>query len=404
MPKYSYIAVSVDGKRKKGSIEATTLDKAQELLKLDGLTPIKVSEQGVLDKEITFGFLGKVKSRDLSVFCRQFVSILNAGVTVTSALEMLSEQTTNKKLQKAISDTKSGIEKGETLSEAMRSHSEVFPMLLINMVEAGEASGSLEISFERMAVHFEKSAKLSAIMKKAMIYPCAVGIIAILVIVIMLVFVIPQFQSMFDEIGTEMPAITKMVIKASDFLIHKWYIVVGILAIAITIFQLYRTSESGKVVFAKIGLKAPLVGVLTVKSSSARLARTLSTLMTAGIPLVNAIDITAKSMSNLIVKQTLLHSKEEVEKGVPLSVPIKASGVFPPMVHHMIRIGEETGGLDDMLNKVADYYDEEVELQTESLTAALEPLIIVVLAVIVCFIIAAVMSPMLSMYDGMENL
>lgn len=404
MPKYSYIAVSAGGKKKKGNIEAATIEKAQDLLKLEGLTPIKVFEQGVLDKEITFNFVGKVKARDLSVFCRQFVSILNAGVTVTSALEMLSEQTKNKQLQTAISDTKNGIEKGATLSEAMRSHTEVFPMLLINMVEAGEASGSLEVSFERMAVHFEKTAKLSGLMKKAMIYPCAVGIVAILVIIIMLVFVIPQFQVMFDDLGTQMPAITMVVVNASDFLIHKWYLAIGTIAIIITIFELYRTSESGKMVFAKIGLKAPLFGALTVKSSSARLARTLSTLMTAGIPLVNAIDITARSMSNLIVKQALLHSKEEVEKGVPLSVPIKASGVFPPMVHHMIRIGEETGGMDSMLNKVADYYDDEVEMQTQTLTAALEPLIIVVLAAIVCVIIAAVMSPMLSMYSGMDNL
>lgn len=404
MPKYSYIAVSAGGNKKKGNIEAATIEKVHDLLKLEGLTPIKVFEQGVLDKEITFNFVGKVKARDLSIFCRQFVSILNAGVTVTSALEMLSEQTKNKQLQTAISDTKSGIEKGATLSEAMRSHTEVFPMLLINMVEAGEASGSLEVSFERMAIHFEKTAKLSGLMKKAMIYPCAVGIVAILVIIIMLVFVIPQFQAMFDDLGTEMPAITMMVVKASDFLIHKWYLAVGTIAIIITIFELYRTSESGKMVLAKIGLKAPLFGALTVKSSSARLARTLSTLMTAGIPLVNAIDITARSMSNLIVKQALLHSKEEVEKGVPLSVPIKASGVFPPMIHHMIRIGEETGGMDSMLNKVADYYDEEVEMQTQTLTSALEPLIIVVLAAIVCVIIAAVMSPMLSMYSGMDDM
>ncbi|WP_167955232.1 type II secretion system F family protein [Anaerosporobacter faecicola] len=404
MSNYTYLAVNAAGKRKKGGIEAASLEKAQEFLKMEGLTPIKVAEQGVLDKEINFGITGRVKPRDLSVFCRQFVSILNAGVTVTSALEMLSEQTKNKKLQQAISDTKNGIEKGETLSEAMRSHSDVFPDLLINMVEAGEASGSLETSFERMATHFEKSAKLSGIMKKAMIYPCAIAIVATIVIIIMLVFVIPQFQDMFDEMGTKMPAITVAVVNASNFLIHKWYICVGVVALVITIFQLYRTSEQGKIVFAKIGLRAPLLGALTVKSSSARLARTLSTLMSSGIPLVNAIDITAKSMSNLLVKQALIHSKEEVEKGVPLSEPIKASGVFPPLVHHMIRIGEETGGVDHMLDKVADYYDEEVELQTQTLTAAMEPIIILVLAAIVCVIIAAVMSPMLSMYSGMEDM
>ncbi|HKM22433.1 MAG TPA: type II secretion system F family protein, partial [Lachnospiraceae bacterium] len=396
MAGYSYVVIDNKGKERKGSIEADTEEKAVALLKADNLIPVEVTEQSLLTQDINLDIGGKPKARDYSIFCRQFVSMTQAGVTLIDALNMLGEQTNNKKLTKAIKEIQAAVEKGESLTEAMRAQ-KFFPSLLCSMTEAGEASGSLDIAFDRMATHFEKDAKVKGMIKKAAIYPVIVCIVAVVVVIIMLTTVIPNFTSMFADMDMELPAITKGVMVASDFMMARWYIIVAVIVGVVVLLRWFKSTSYGETLFAKIGLKMPLFGQLTVKTSAARFARTVSTLLAAGIALVDAIEITANVMDNRIVKDALLACKEEIVQGVPLSVPLKDCGLFPPMVYQMTKIGEEAGDMEGLLEKLADYYEEEVEMATQSLMAAMEPLIIVVLAGIVGVLIGAVMAPMASM-------
>lgn len=404
MGNFSYIAVDKKGNEKKGSIEAEDQEKVTTILKNEGLMPLEVKEQSFLTKDVKISFGKAVKARDLSVFCRQFVSIISAGVSVIDALGMLAQQTENKEMSKAITAVQVSVEKGETLSDSMKAQVNIFPDILINMVSAGEQSGSLEVAFERMAVQFEKDAKLKGLLQKAMIYPIVVAVVAVLVVCIMLVKVIPSFESMFEDLDSELPFITKMVVSMSDFLVHYWFIVLGILIALVIGINFFKQSAKGELLLGNMAIKMPIFGKLTVKTSSSRLARTLSTLLSAGIPMIEAIDITAKTMGNIHFKMALLDAKEAVAKGVPLSEPLEQCGLFPPMIYHMTNIGEETGDIESMLEKLADYYDEEVELATQSMMAALEPLIIIVLAVVVGGLIGAVMAPMMQMYSGLDNL
>lgn len=403
MASFEYVIIDQKGKEKKGSMEGTNIEKVTAALKAEGWIPLSVKEQNILNKDINLSIGSGIKPRDLSMFCRQFNSILAAGVTVISALQMLTVETDNKVLKGAIKAVQAAVEKGETLADSMRIQDKIMPPILVNMVEAGESSGSLEIAFERMAVHFEKEAKLKNLVRQAMVYPIVVCLVAIGAICVMMTVVVPNFISMFEDMDTELPAITQFVVGISNFMVSKWWVLLLIVGLTIAGIIAFKRSPMGSQFFGRLALSIPLFGTLTIKSSSARLMRTLSTLITAGIPLIDALEITAKIMDNVIVKQCLLNAKEEVARGVPLSQPLEYSGIFPPMVYHMTKIGEETGNLEGMLDKVADYYDEEVEVATKALTSVLEPLIIVLLAVVVGVIIMAIMSPMLSLYSSIEN-
>lgn len=404
MASFAYEAYDESGKQKKGSIDAENEAVARIALKQQGLIVLNVTEQNMLTKDISFDIGGMPKARDYSVFCRQFVSMIRAGISLLETLGMLEEQTENKKLARAIRDTKQSVEKGESLTSSMQAQGKVFPKLLCSMVEAGEASGSIDIALERMAIHFEKDAKIKAMVKKAAIYPIVVCLVAIGVIIAMLTIVIPNFTSMFKDLNTELPAITVAVVTMSDFVREEW-LLLAIVAVGLIIgFSVFKSTKVGEYFFAKLGITIPLFASLTVKSSVARFARTTSTLISSGMSLIDALDITADVMDNRLFADALRNCKEEVMQGVPLSVPLQTSGLFPPMAYHMTKIGEETGNLEDLLNKLADYYEEEVEMATQSLMAALEPMIIVVLAGIVIVLIGACMAPMLTMYEGLDNL
>ena len=404
MPGFSYVAVDKRGKEKRGSLEAETRERALEQLKAEGLIPVSVREQGALNKEIDFSIGKKVKPRDLSVFCRQFVSITQAGVPMKEALQMLSEQTENKWLKRAISEVLLNVEKGNTLADSMRSQPDIFPPMLVNMVEAGEQSGSLEMAFSRMAVHFEKEAKLKATIKKATIYPIILVIAAIGVIAVMLLFVIPIFIDMFADLDIEMPAITMFVMNSSKWMTSHWYVVLGIIVGVVAAYKLiYRTTQ-GRLTIDRIKMKMPLFGKLTVKTACSQFARTMSTLLMSGISTIDALETTSKIVNNIHYTNAMLKTREEVMKGVPLSEPLEASGIFPPMVYHMTGIGEETGNVEEMLEKMADYYDEEVEMTTQSVLAAMEPIIILFMALIIGTLVIAVISPIESMYSGLDNL
>ncbi|MHB8131905.1 MAG: type II secretion system F family protein [Mobilitalea sp.] len=399
MAGYAYLAIDVDGKERKGKMEAPNEDRVFHTLKADGFFPVSIKELGLLNRDIQINIGNPVKPRDLSVFSRQFVSILAAGVPIVKALQMLVEQTDNKSLKKAIFNAQMMVERGERLADAMRSQGKIFPPIFINMVEAGESSGSLEISLERISIQFEKEARLKAMVKKAMVYPIMLGSVSFGVIILMLAFVIPSFMTMFEDMDMEMPALTLAIMGMSDFVVNRWYVLVAVILVIVVGITTFKNSYTGQIFFAKLALKIPIFGKLNVKTASARFARTLSTLIASGISLMEAIDITARTMDNIIIKKMLMESKEEVARGVPLSVPILASGMFPPMVYHMTKIGEETGNMEAMLTTIANYYDEEVEVATSSLAAAMDPIIIIVLALIVGVLVLAMMQPMFSMYD-----
>ncbi len=324
----------------------------------------------------------------MAVFCRQFVSIVEAGVPITAALEMLAEQTQNKILSDAISHCHTSIQTGTALSDAMREQEKVFPEMFVTMVAAGEASGSLDVSFER----------------KASVYPIIIGCVAFAVIMVLLGRVVPEFEGMLFDLGLALPLITRIVVGISQYVQSGWYVILLVIGIAAILLGQFGKTDLGRRTYGTWGMKAPLFGELTVKTASARSCRTLSTLIAAGIPLIEAIDIVSRVMTNIHYTEAFQAAKDDVSMGAPLSEPILASGIFPPMVCHMIKIGEETGDLEGMLDRLSDYYDEEVEFTTQAIMSALEPILIVGMAGIVAVIVGAVMIPMADMYAGLDNL
>lgn len=404
MATYGYKAITKAGKEVKGSLEADNKDLAMAELRRQELTVIDLGEQSFLTKDIDIQIGGWPKARDLSVMCRQFVSMTKAGVSILESLKMLCEQTENKRLQDALKEVRISVEKGETLADSMAEHPKVFPAIMVNMVAAGEASGSLEIALERVATQLERSHKTQAMVKKAMIYPIAVCLVAVIVTIVMLVVVIPNYEDMFSQLGTELPWITMMYVNLSHVITNYWYIIIPIIIALVIAIRYFAKTDLGKHVFGKMALKLPLIGKLTTKSAASMMARTMSTLLGAGVPLIEAVDIVSGVMSNIYFKEAMQDAREEITIGMPLSRPLQESGLFPPMVYQMIRIGEESGNTEEMLDKLADYYDEEVEMSVQSLMAAMEPLIIIVLAVVVGGLIAACMMPMMQMYTALDNL
>lgn len=399
MAQYNYKAMDKNGKAKKGSIEAINLDKAKEKLKSEGLIVQNIKEQGAGKK----GGGKKVKDKDLAVFCKQFSAVLNAGVTIISALEMMSEQLENKTLKRALQEAQAYVQKGGTLADAFKLNPKVFPPIMINMTAAGEMSGNLEICFDRLTTHFETANALHSKVKGAVTYPIVILIVVVAVVAVLLVGVIPQFSQMFDDLGSELPAATQMLVNLSNFLQHKWYILVIIVAAIVFGLKAFGKTEPGSLMYAKIGIKFPLFGNLTIKSAAATFSRTMATLMASGISLIDAVEQVAKMINNRIIREALLDAKTQIAKGVPLSKPLRDCGIFPPMLPQMTKIGEETGNIEDMMDKVADYYEMEVNDATDALTAAMEPLIIVIMGVVVGGIVMAIYSPMLSMYDAVDN-
>lgn len=405
MPGFIYKAIGPDGKEKKGNIQAVSSEQAIARLKGDGLIPIEVNEETIFTKDINISFGTKITARDYCVFCRQMLAIIGAGVSIINALQMLAEQTENVALKKGVMTLADEVGKGETLSNAMRKQPKVFPSIFVNLVEAGEATGTLEISFERMALQFEKENALKQVVKKALTYPIIVGLVAVGVIFAMMTFVIPTFMNMFSDMDVEMPAITQFVINLSDFFVAFWWLVIIVAVAVVLVIRAYAKTIPGRVMFSTMKIKLPVVSNVQVKSSSAKFARTLSTLLRAGVPMIQALEITANSLDdNIIFQRAVLSARDQVANGSSLSKPIKMCGLFPAMVVHMISIGEETGNLEDMLENVAEYFEEEVTTATEQMMTVLEPMMILVLALIVGVIILAILQPMMTLYDAVGSM
>ncbi|MCL2718223.1 MAG: type II secretion system F family protein [Lachnospiraceae bacterium] len=402
MPIFAYRIVTPEGKERKGTMEAKTADQLTQIMKNQGNIVLSVGEASILQKDINISFLQKnVKARDFSIFCRQIVSIIGAGVSIINALEMMKDATENKTLKTALGGVHEDVAKGEALTSAMRKRKKIFPEMLCNMVEAGEASGSLEIAFSRMATQFEKEDRLKKSIKKATIYPIILVILMIGMMALMLLWMIPTFMGMFEQIGTEMNAYTMSIILLSNFVQSNIFIILIIMIATVVGFRFFAKTDLGKMSLGTFALKMPVFGPLLMKTACARLGRTLSTLLSAGIPLVEAVEISGRSMENYKYKKAMENAKDQIMRGRALSQPLINSGLFPLMVTHMVAIGEETGNIEEMLENVADYYEDDVQTATDAMMAMLEPVIIIVMAIGVGAMIIAILLPMMDLFEAL---
>lgn len=403
MAKFKYVA-NFSGKEEKGIVEAADIESAKYKLKDKGGVVLSIKESKSLSDaswNVTIGT--PVKKKDLTIFCKQFHSILAAGVTIIDGLRMVQDQTSNKYLREALYNVQTSVEKGDSLAGAMRAEKNIFPPILIHMVEAGEATGNLEVAFERICTQFEKDMKLNSMLKSAMIYPIVVLVVTIGVVIILMTTVIPNFQTTFEDMGEELPMLTQIVVAVSDFMVANIIPIIAVLVGLVIFFLFAKTTEPFKMFVSKIAVKIPMFKDFTIKNAAAKFSMTMATLIMSGVSIVDALEISANVIENRIIRKTLKDCREQVMQGIPLSDPLEESGIFPPMVYHMLRIGEETGTTEQMLDKVAEFYEQEVEVATKNLTTAMEPAIIVVLAGIVGVIMGAVMMPMLSIYQNAGN-
>lgn len=401
MPVYHYRVLNSQGVSQEGTETAGSHGEMLYRLRQRQFYPVSVSE--IIEKDIKdLSVFGRIKVKQIAVFNRQFATMLNAGVTIVNCLDILRQQTGHKKLKAVIRELYEDVQKGLTLSEAMVKHGNVFPHLMIRMIEAGEASGSLDIVLMRVAVHYEKEAKISNRIKSAMVYPLVLSIVATVVVIFLLTFVMPTFMGMFESSGVEVPGPTKMLIAISNSLRRFWYIYALSIVAAVYLFKRYAATREGRLVIDRWKLRLPVIKGFTHKVISARFTRTMSTLLASGISLLQAMENVAGAVGNTVVEQSILSAREDVRKGVALSVPIRKMGHFPPMVDNMIKIGEEAGTLDDILDKTANIYDEEVETEIQRMLSLLEPVMIIFMGVIVGFIVIAMIMPMFDMVKTVQ--
>lgn len=405
MPEFTYTGLKNDtGKTIKGNINADNDQEARDKINAQGVTVMEIAEATAMNKQVSIGFgTAKPKPRDMSVFCRQMVSVLSAGVSLSKALEMLGAQTENKALKDAILGCQQKIEAGSSMHEAMEDY-KCMQGIFTTMIAAGEESGSLETAFTRMAEKFEKDAALKALVKKSTMYPKVLACVLIAVIVAMLQFVIPKFQDFLSSLGGELPALTRAIVAASDFFKARWYIIAAVVAVIVFAVKSFNKTQVGIHFKDNLMLRIPLLGNLTTKTACSNLTRTLATLLSTGISMIDALDIVAETMSNIFFKEALKKIKLEVAQGTPLSEALEATKLFPPMVYQMTNIGEETGQLVEMFDRCANYYDEEVKASTEAVSAAIEPLVIVAMAGIVGTMVIALIMPMMSMYTSLDSI
>jgi type IV pilus assembly protein PilC len=399
MPNFKYKAMNKKGERLEGTYNAISRDEVIEMISSNNYYPLMVEEirEGT---KIELRLFERVTTKDIAIFCRQFYTMLDAGVSINSAVHILSEQLTNRKLKDALGDMEDQVRKGQTLSESMRKHNKIFPDLLISMIETGEVSGNLDSVLLRMSTHYEKENKINNKVKSAMIYPAVLSVVAIVVVTILLTFVMPTFIDMFTESGVELPLSTKILLGMSGGLQkHGLLILLAVVTIVI-LFRYYLKTDSGKLFSSRVKLKIPVIKNLNQKIIVSRFTRTLSTLLSSGVTLVQALEVVSDVVGNKVAEEALSRIREAVIKGEGLSTPISEDKLFPSMLASMVKIGEESGSLDDILNKTADFYDEELEVTVQTTTALLEPLLIVIMGVVMGFIIVSIMLPMFNMYSS----
>ncbi len=404
MPTYKYKATAMDGKSVEGTEVANSRGEVVALLRGKKQFPVKIEEveDGKDSGKQGLVLFKSIKIKEIAIFCRQFHTMLNSGVSIIACLDILRRQTGNKRLRQEIYNVYEYVQKGQTLSEAMKACGDTFPPLLLNMVEAGEASGNLDSIMDRMAEHYEKENKINNKVKTAMVYPIILSILAISVVVFLLIFVMPTFVGMFQSSGVELPLPTRILLLISDTIIRYWYLIAAAAALGIYGLRLYLKSKDGRYLFDSIKLRLPVVKDTSIKIATSRFSRTLSILLASGIPLLEGLEIVSRIVGNKVLEKHILQAMEEVRKGSPLSRPIKSIGYFPPMLDSMIQIGEESGALDEILDRTANFYDEEVDTAIQKMTAMLEPLMIVIMALLIGAIIIAMILPMFDMIKTIQ--
>lgn len=403
MPGFNYTAINRNGKRVRSSLDASSIETAKSSLRGAGYTILDIKEQTTLNRDIEIPFLGKPKAKDMAVFCRQFVSILRAGVSVASVLSMLGQQTGNKKLRAAIREMQADVEKGESLATSMRRHPKIFPAILVNMVSAGESSGNLEESFRQMELYFDRSKRTKSKVTSAMIYPCVLIVVMIVVLIVMMTKIIPNFLKTFEDMDAELPKITLGVMAVCEWFKSWWWVPLLVLAALIVGGVLFHRTDKGKHFFGWLARKTPVVGNLTVKTACATFCRTMEVLIGSGLTLTDSMDLAASNMGNIYYLEAIRDARGMVAEGTPLRESLVRTGIFPPMVSNLVGVGEETGDLQSMMGKVADYYDEEVEEATKKLLNLMEPAIIIFMAVFVVIIVLAIYLPMINMTKAFDK-
>jgi type IV pilus assembly protein PilC len=398
MPTFAYSARTATGDMLGGEVSLASRDEVVGYLRRQKLIPIKIEQrsQGLSLPTIGTG----VSTRDIVIFTRQFATMINSGLPLVQSLDILAKQSENTVLRKVIQQVLYDVESGQTLADAMRQHPKIFTDLFVNMVAAGEAGGILDTILIRLASFLEKADALKRKIKGAMIYPGVIMTVAVGAVSILLIFVIPTFQEMFASAGVQLPAPTQFVIFLSETLQAKWYIFLGAIMAAAMFLQRFYQTPNGQLTIDRILLKAPVLGNMQRKAAIARFTRTLGTLVSSGVSILDGLEITARTAGNRVIHDAIMESRASIAGGDTISEPLKKSGVFPPMVVQMINVGEQTGGLDEMLTKIADFYDEEVDAAVAALLSALEPVMIVFLGVIVGGMIVAMYLPIFDMINA----
>jgi type IV pilus assembly protein PilC len=398
---FLYKVRDFNGKVISGSTEADNENQVAERLREVGyfITSIKAKDSS---RDVQISFAPKVKLRDVAVFSRQFATMIQSGIALLRCLDILYDQQENKTFKKVIGQVKKAVEEGSSLSKALEAHPKVFPNLFVNMVSAGEVGGVLDEALDRLAEHFDKEHELKEKVKSATTYPLVISIFAIVVVNVMLIWVVPTFVAMFASFNAELPALTKAVVGLSNFMKKYYPYMIGLTGVGIYIFNRYRKTPEGASQLDLLVLKIPVFGQMNLKLAVARFTRTLGTLVKSGVPILLALEVTEKTAGNIIIARGIAAARDSIKEGETIARPLEASGVFPAMVTQMIAVGEETGALDTMLNRIADFYDREVKFLVESLTSLIEPILIIFLAVIVGGIVASVMLPMFDMFSQIK--
>ena len=401
MPTFLWEGKTAQGKAMKGELEAPNLEAVISLLRDRRIRPVasRIREKGTgLEKEITIpGFGAKVKPKEVSLFTRQFATMIDAGLPIVQCLDILTEQSESKLLRKTIHDIRLDVEGGSTLADAMAKHPKIFDELYVNMVQAGEAGGVLNTILNRVALFIEKANKLKRKVKGAMIYPTAILAVAVIVVAILLIFVIPVFAELYGSMGKALPAPTQITINISNWFVANWYFMFGGLIGIVVAIRAYYQTEQGRMNIDRIMLHLPVVGDLLRKVAVARFSQNMAILLSSGVPILDGLAITAKTAGNRVVEKAIMDSRVSISQGKTVAEPLRESKIFPPMVCQMVAVGENTGGLDGMLRKVAELYEEEVDDAVANLTALMEPLIMVVLGVILGGLVISMYLPIFQM-------
>lgn len=400
MPSFTYTAMNTAGKKLNGSMEANNRAQLISKLKEDGLFVLSAEDKADIVHRKEIGSAKRIKIKPLAIFCRQFSTLINSGITAIKALDILYQQSDDKVLRQSIGKVYEAVQKGEAMSEAFRSQGETYPELFVNMVMTGESAGNLDTVLVRMAEHYEKENKLKNKIKGAMIYPMVLAILTVVVVILMLIVVLPTFTGIIMAGGAAIPAPTRFLLGLSDFLRSYWYLVFGGITLLVIGIRGFKRSEKGKLWWDEKKLKIPIIKKSLPMIYAARFARTLSTLISSGIQMIQAIEITARIVNNQYIHDKLKTVNEDIRKGSQLSTSLQRTNIFPPMIPNMISVGEESGLLDDILAKTANFYDEESEAAIQRMVGLIEPLMIIIMAVVIGFVVISIALPMFTMFGA----